>query len=42
MEKKQIAESAAEKFTRLDEEAKEFVLGYLIGKRDEKAAKASA
>lgn len=35
-----IAEQVAEKFSRLDAEGKEFVLGYLTGKHDEKTAKA--
>lgn len=38
----QIAEKVAEKFSRLDTEAKEFVLGYITGKHDEKTAKANA
>ena len=37
-DKKQIVEQVAEKFGRLDAESKEFVLGYLTGKRDEKTA----
>lgn len=39
-DKKQIVEKVAEKFRRLDAEGKEFVLGYLTGKHDEKTAKA--
>lgn len=38
MEKKKIIETVADKFERLDPVAKEFVLGYLSGKRDEKDA----
>lgn len=41
-DKKEIIERVAAKFELLDAEAKEFVLGYLSGKRDEKLAQASA
>ena len=36
MEKKNLIEEALKKFARLDDEAKEFALGYVTGKRDEK------
>lgn len=35
-EKKRAIEEALEKFTKLDQESKEFVLGYVVGKHDEK------
>lgn len=38
MEKKQIMENVMKKFGQLDQEASEFALGYLTGKRDEKLA----
>ena len=36
MEKKHLIEEAQKKFARLDDEAKEFALGYVTGKHDEK------
>lgn len=38
MEKKHLIEEALKKFTSLDDEAKEFALGYVTGKHDEKQA----
>lgn len=38
MEKKNLIEEALKKFTLLDNEAKEFTLGYVTGKHDEKQA----
>lgn len=35
-ENKHTIEEALEKFMRLDQESKEFVLGYVVGKHDEK------
>lgn len=40
MEKKQLIEEALKKFVNLDNEAKEFALGYVTGKHDEKQQKA--
>lgn len=40
MEKKKIIEEVLKKFVKLDPECKEFALGYVTGKHDEKAAKA--
>lgn len=37
-DKKQLIEEALKKFALLDNEAKEFVLGYVAGKHDEKQA----
>lgn len=37
-DKKQLIEEALKKFASLDDEAKEFVLGYVTGKHDEKRA----
>lgn len=36
MEKKHLIEEALKKFAHLDDEAKEFALGYVTGKHDEK------
>lgn len=36
MEKKHLIEEALKKFAKLDSEAKEFALGYVTGKHDEK------
>lgn len=36
MEKKHLIEEALKKFASLDDEAKEFALGYVTGKHDEK------
>ena len=36
MEKKHLIEEALKKFAQLDSEAKEFALGYVTGKHDEK------
>ena len=38
MEKKHLIEEALKKFASLDDEAKEFALGYVTGKHDEKQA----
>ena len=38
MEKKHLIEEALKKFANLDDEAKEFDLGYVTGKHDEKQA----
>lgn len=37
-DKKHLIEQALKKFGQLDTEAKEFVLGYVTGKHDEKQA----
>ena len=36
MEKKNLIEAALKKFANLDDAAKEFALGYVTGKHDEK------
>lgn len=38
MDKKQLTEEAMKKFMQLDPMAREFVLGYVSGKRDEQQA----
>lgn len=38
----ELIEQVVEKFEQLDVDAKEFVLGYLTGRRDEKLARANA